>query len=156
MCRNHACFVCTGIVSPGDASCWLGRARVSLRPRDWREGSSASFIPHTTNLSGRKKRFVIQYRCHYSQSLTGLSLVYRSVVHGFHNNNNNTIYATQINTPDGLSDYFLPLRFDVRESTNELVADLLDTVIQNRVQYWYFSYRTGQTNSIVNKATTNA
>ena len=33
-----------------------------------------------------------------------------------------------INTPKGLSDYFLPLRFDVRESTNELVADLLETL----------------------------
>ena len=45
----------TGIVSPGDASCWLGCARVSLCPRDGWEGSSAFAIPHTTNLSGRRK-----------------------------------------------------------------------------------------------------
>jgi len=38
------------------------------------------------------------------------------------------LFDTQINTPDGISDYFLPLRFDVRESTNELVADLLETL----------------------------
>jgi hypothetical protein len=34
----------------------------------------------------------------------------------------------QINTPDGMSDYFLPLRFDVRESTNEVIVDMLDAM----------------------------
>jgi hypothetical protein len=34
----------------------------------------------------------------------------------------------QINTPDGVSDYFLPLRFDLRDSNNELIIDLLDTL----------------------------
>jgi len=31
----------------------------------------------------------------------------------------------QINTPDGVSDYFLPLRFEVRDNANNLVEDLL-------------------------------
>lgn len=34
----------------------------------------------------------------------------------------------QINTPEGLPDYFLPLRFDVRDSENKILEDLLDTV----------------------------
>jgi hypothetical protein len=34
----------------------------------------------------------------------------------------------KINTPEGISDYFLPLRFDVRESNNEIVVDLLDMI----------------------------
>jgi hypothetical protein len=37
-----------------------------------------------------------------------------------------SLFFLKINTPEGISDYFLPLRFDVRESTNELVVDLLD------------------------------
>lgn len=36
----------------------------------------------------------------------------------------------QINTPEGLSDYFLPLRFEVRDSSNKLVSDdLLDIMV---------------------------
>jgi Limiting CO2-inducible proteins B/C beta carbonyic anhydrases len=30
----------------------------------------------------------------------------------------------QINTPSGLSDFFLPLRFDIRESSGEIIEDL--------------------------------
>lgn len=32
----------------------------------------------------------------------------------------------QINTPDGMSDYFLPLRFETREASNEVVQDMID------------------------------
>jgi Limiting CO2-inducible proteins B/C beta carbonyic anhydrases len=42
--------------------------------------------------------------------------------------NNGTIGllgGIQINTPDGMSDYFLPLRFEIRNSTGKLVAELL-------------------------------
>lgn len=31
----------------------------------------------------------------------------------------------QINTPDGLSDYFMPLKFELRDSTNKKIEDLL-------------------------------
>jgi Limiting CO2-inducible proteins B/C beta carbonyic anhydrases len=31
----------------------------------------------------------------------------------------------QINTPRGMSDYFLPLRFDIRNGNNEIVEDLM-------------------------------
>lgn len=38
--------------------------------------------------------------------------------------------GVQINTPEGMSDYFLPLRFDVRDCTNQLLADdLLDIMV---------------------------
>ncbi len=33
--------------------------------------------------------------------------------------------GVQINTPDGMSDYFLPLRFEVRNNKGSVVADLL-------------------------------
>lgn len=34
----------------------------------------------------------------------------------------------QINTPEGLSDYFLPLRFDVRDSENNVLEEMLDLI----------------------------
>lgn len=33
--------------------------------------------------------------------------------------------GVQVNTPRGLSDYFLPLRFEVQEKTGEVIEDLL-------------------------------
>lgn len=34
----------------------------------------------------------------------------------------------QINTPEGLSDYFLPLRFDVRDSENKVLEEMLELI----------------------------
>jgi Limiting CO2-inducible proteins B/C beta carbonyic anhydrases len=31
----------------------------------------------------------------------------------------------QINTPEGMSDYFLPLRFEIRNSSGKLVSELM-------------------------------
>jgi hypothetical protein len=38
------------------------------------------------------------------------------------------IFLPQINTPEGISDYFLPLRFDIRDSGNNVLEEMLETV----------------------------